>query len=153
MSGNSKRENREIPPASRLHRRRERSANITGGNADMNADGKSDGFILPAKPANNDAPDASAELVEERDPTKRNAEQYNLCRTQSRIQRRSRGLSGVRQAARKEQAPEVLSEVDAAAKRLANGASTGIGAHIIHGDSYVLRRGREPGLCDASHLG
>jgi len=68
----------------------------------MNTDGKSDGFLLPAKPANNDAPEASTELVEERDPTKRNVEQDNLCRTQSRTQRRSRGLSGVRQAARKD---------------------------------------------------
>ena len=104
MSGNSKRENREIPSVSCLQRRLERSANTSGGNADMNADGKSDGSIVPAKPTNNDAPEASANLAEERDPTKRNAEQANLCRTQSRVQRRSRGLSGVRRAARKDSA-------------------------------------------------
>ncbi len=40
--------------------------------------------------------------MEERDPTERNAEQDNLCRTQSRTQHRSRGLSGVRHAARKD---------------------------------------------------
>ncbi len=102
MSGNSKRENREIPLVSCLYRRQERSANISGGNADMNADGKSDGSIVPAKSTNNVAPEASAESVEERDPTKRNAEQANLCRTQSRVQCRSRGLNGVRQAARKD---------------------------------------------------
>ncbi len=102
MSGNSKRENREIPSVSFPQCGGERSENITGGNADRNADGKSDGSIVPAKPTNNDAPEASAELVEERDPTKRNAEQANLCRTQSRIQRRSRGLGGVRQAARED---------------------------------------------------
>ena len=68
----------------------------------MNADGKSDGSIVPAKSTNKDAPEASAELVEERDPTKRNAEQANLCRTQSRTHRGSRGLSGVRHAARKD---------------------------------------------------
>jgi hypothetical protein len=48
MSGNSKRENREIPLVSSLRSRRERSANISGGTADMNADGKSDESIVCA---------------------------------------------------------------------------------------------------------
>ena len=40
---------------------RQRSENSTGGNADMNADGKSDESIVPTNPANKDAAEASAE--------------------------------------------------------------------------------------------
>jgi RNA-directed DNA polymerase len=68
----------------------------------MNADGKSDGFVVPAKPANKDATEASAESAEERDPAKRNAQEAVLPRTQSRNDGRSRGLSSVREAARKD---------------------------------------------------
>jgi group II intron reverse transcriptase/maturase len=68
----------------------------------MNADGNSDESIGPAKRANNVAADASAESVEERDSTKRNADQTALHRTQGRAQRKSRGLGGVREAARKD---------------------------------------------------
>ena len=102
MRGNFKRENREIPSVSCLHCRRERSANISGGNADMNANGKSDGSVVPAKPTNNDAPEASAELAEERDSTKRNAEQPASDRTQCRTNPRPRGLHGARVVARKD---------------------------------------------------
>lgn len=80
----------------------ERSENVTGGTADMNADGKSDESIVPAKRANKGATEASAEPVEESDSTKRNAEQAALPRTQSRRKRKSRGLHGVREAARKD---------------------------------------------------
>jgi hypothetical protein len=52
--------------------------------AEMNADGKSDGFVVPAKPANKDATEASAESAEERDPAKRNAQEAVLSRTQRR---------------------------------------------------------------------
>ena len=68
----------------------------------MNTYGKSDGSIVPAKPANKDAVEASAESAEERDPAKRNAEQAALRRTSSRDKRKSRGLLGVREAARKD---------------------------------------------------
>jgi hypothetical protein len=47
----------------------------------MNADGKSDGFVVPAKPANKDATEESAE---ERNPAKRNAQEAVLSRTQHR---------------------------------------------------------------------
>ncbi len=60
------------------------------------------GAVLPAKPANKDASEASAEPVEERDPAKRNAEQTALPRTPSRIKDKSSGLDGVREAARKD---------------------------------------------------
>ncbi len=68
----------------------------------MNADRKSDESIVPVKPANNGATEASAELVEGRDPAKRNAKQPALPRTPSRTKRESRGLRGVGEAAQKD---------------------------------------------------
>jgi len=59
MCGNFKRENREIPsvpctaPEGNLQGR---SANLSEGTADMNADGKSDGFVVPSTQANKTAP-------------------------------------------------------------------------------------------------
>ena len=100
MSGNFKRENREIPKASGDES--DRSANATGGTADVNAEGKSDGSIVPAKAANKGGAEPSAELPEERGPAKRNIDQDTLRRTQSREKRRSCGLAGVRDAARKD---------------------------------------------------
>src|SRR5690348_18251660 len=105
MHGNSKRENREslsVSPGQRWHviRPVERSANTTGGDADMNADRKSDEPVVPATSANKDATGASAESIEGRGSTERNAKQDALCRTQDRTQHRSRGLHGVREAAR-----------------------------------------------------
>lgn len=67
----------------------------------MNASGKSDGRVVPVKPANNDGTEPSAESAEERRPARRNIEQPNLGRTQSRDCRRSQGLFGVREAARR----------------------------------------------------
>ena len=101
MSGNFKRENREIPSVSNSSES-ERSANASGGTAGVYAAGKSDGFVVPAKRANSDGAEPSAEPVEERNPAKRNAEQAALHRTPSRVKRRSCGLSGVREAARKD---------------------------------------------------
>ncbi len=68
----------------------------------MNADGNSDESIVPAKWANQDVSEASAESVEERDSTKRNVEQTALPRTPGRTKRKSRGLHGVREAARED---------------------------------------------------
>ena len=101
MRGNSSRENREILLVSagrrwRVHwSRAERSENVTDGNAEMNANRKSDEFVVPATSANNDAAEASAESTEERNSAKRNAAQAALRRTPSRTQRKSRGLHGV----------------------------------------------------------
>jgi group II intron reverse transcriptase/maturase len=100
MSGNFKRENREIPSASQLAFDWERSANVSDGKADVHAAGKSDGSVVPANSANNDAAEASAESREGRDPAERNAGQPDCRRTPSRIKRESRGLHGVREAAR-----------------------------------------------------
>ena len=68
----------------------------------MNADRKSDESVVPATSANKGAADAPAELAEERDSAKRNAEQDALHRTPSRTRRKSCGLLGVREAARED---------------------------------------------------
>jgi group II intron reverse transcriptase/maturase len=98
MSGNSKRENREIPSVS--DRVSERPANLSEGKASMHADGKSDGSVLPTTRANNEGTEPPAESVEERDPAKRNANQTDLPRAPKRIKRQSLGLAGVRETAR-----------------------------------------------------
>ena len=85
-----------------VHVPAERSENVSDGNADMNAHRKSDESVVPATPANNGAAEAPAESAEERDSAKRNAEQAALHRTPSRPKRKSRGLYGVREAARKD---------------------------------------------------
>ena len=107
MCRNSKRENREIPsvsvrPRGRQSRLTDRPENATDGKAGMNVDGKSDGSIVPAKSANKGATEPPAEPVEERDPAKRNVEQTTSPRTPSRKNGESRGLDGVREAARKD---------------------------------------------------
>jgi RNA-directed DNA polymerase len=66
----------------------------------MNADGKSDGPIVPMSPTNNDGTEPSAESAEGRGSARRNAGQSNLDRTPSRNSRRSSGLHGVRETAR-----------------------------------------------------
>ena len=107
MCGNSRRENREILLVSvtggwPVHRQAERSENVTGGTADMNAGRKSDESVVPATSANNDATEASAESIEERDSAKRNALQSALSRTPSRNHGKPCGLQGVREAARRD---------------------------------------------------
>jgi RNA-directed DNA polymerase len=65
----------------------------------MNADGKSDGSVVPTNPMNNDAAEASAESAEGRLPAARNTKPSHFDRTPSRKKRRSTGLLGVRMAA------------------------------------------------------
>ena len=67
----------------------------------MNADGKSDGSVIPSNPANNGGAEPPAESAEGRLPAKRNTAQAASARTPSRKKRESRGLHGVREAARK----------------------------------------------------
>jgi group II intron reverse transcriptase/maturase len=86
----------------------ERSEKARGHNPDMHVIGESYSSIVPGKPANKGLVPRSAELVEGRGLTKENTEQLLLDRTQSRnsdgrpLVARSRGLLGVRQAARQE---------------------------------------------------
>jgi hypothetical protein len=68
----------------------------------MNADRKSDEFVVPATSTNNDATEASAESAEERNSAKRNDEQTALHRTQGRNKCKSTGLLDVREAARED---------------------------------------------------
>ena len=103
MCGNSRRENREVLLVSvracgLFTARAERPENVTDGTADMNANRNSDEFVVPATSANNDAAEASAESIEERDSAKRNAQQPALSRTPGRTHGKSRGLHGVREA-------------------------------------------------------
>ena len=67
----------------------------------MNADGKSDESVVPSNPANKGGTEPPAESAEERRSARRNTDQSNLDRTQSRNRRGSSGLGGVREAASK----------------------------------------------------
>lgn len=79
-----------------------RPVNVSDGNAGMHVVRKSDGLVVPSKSANKGAPEASAERIEGSDPAERNADQDTLPRTQSREHGGSKGLEGVRKAARKD---------------------------------------------------
>ena len=68
----------------------------------MNASGESDGPIVPMNPMNRGGTELPTESAEGRGPARRNADQPNLDRTQRPERRRSRGLLGVREAARKD---------------------------------------------------
>jgi len=68
----------------------------------MNANRQSDEFVVLATSANNGAAEAPAEPAEERDSAERNTEQAALSRTPSRKKGKTRGLHGVREAARKD---------------------------------------------------
>ncbi len=81
---------------------KERSENVSDGTADMYASRKSDESVVPTTSTNNGAADAPAESIKERDLAKRNVVQPVLHRTSSRVKRKSRGLHGVREAARKD---------------------------------------------------
>ena len=96
MCGNFKRENREIPsvpctaPEGNLQGL---SANLSEGTADMNADGKSDDFVVPSTRTNK-AVTAVAESVEERKSPKGSVvELSSTNRTLSRIMRYKNGTS------------------------------------------------------------
>lgn len=65
----------------------------------MNARGKSDDSIVPLNPVNKGGAEPPAESAEGRESARRNSDQPNLDRTQSRKRPRSRGLLGVREAA------------------------------------------------------
>lgn len=66
----------------------------------MDADGKSDGSIVPSNPTNKGGTEPLAESAERRLPANRNTVPSNPARTPSRNKRGSRGSHGVREAAR-----------------------------------------------------
>ena len=98
MWGSSMRENRETSQTPTLDGSEGRSKKAKGRNFDVHVCGESDGLIVPAKRTNKvDAYALAAESAEERRPTKGNALQAYLRRTQSRGCK-SQGLWRVRQA-------------------------------------------------------
>lgn len=66
----------------------------------MNADGKSDEFVVPSTQANNAGTEPAAESAEGRNSAKRNVQSSGLDRSPKRNQRRSLGLAGVRVTAK-----------------------------------------------------
>jgi group II intron reverse transcriptase/maturase len=100
MYGYSTRENRETPFTPARDQPAGRSAKAMSRTADMYADGESHGRVVPTKGPNNGG-QLPAEDPEGRRPTKENIAQTPSPRTQRRI-RESRGLPGVRDAARRE---------------------------------------------------
>jgi RNA-directed DNA polymerase len=106
--GNFPHGSRETPVTSVSSMEADRSEKARGHNSDMHVNGESHSSIVPKRPANKGRVPRPAELVEGRELTKENTEQSLLDRTQSRnsdgtpLEARSRGLRGVREAARRE---------------------------------------------------
>ena len=106
--GNFPHGSRETPLTSVSFMEADRSEKARGHNADVHVSGESYSSIVPGKPANKGWVPKPAELVEGRGLTQENTEQTLLGWTQSRkangkpLVARSRGLPGVREAARRE---------------------------------------------------
>jgi len=106
--GNFPHGSRETPVTSASFMGADRSEKARGHKSDMDVIGESHSFIVPKKPTNKGRVPRPAEWVEGRELTKENTEQSLLGRTQSRksdgrpLEARSRGLLGVREAARRE---------------------------------------------------
>ena len=92
----------EMKPLRRSGFKTDRWFNVSDGNDQTHAIRKSDGSVVSAKPANKGASEALAEWAEKRDPVERNTNQPAMPRTQSRTYGGSKGLEGVRGAARKD---------------------------------------------------
>ena len=75
---------------------------VPDGKDRMNVVRQSDGSVVSTKSANKDASEASAEWMEKRDPAERNADQTHPPRAPSRTKVGTRGLEGVREAARRD---------------------------------------------------
>jgi RNA-directed DNA polymerase len=67
----------------------------------MNARGKSDDCVVPLNPANNGGTEPPAESAEGRRSARRNIKESHLVRTSKPAHRRSRGLIGVRETAKR----------------------------------------------------
>jgi RNA-directed DNA polymerase len=108
MVGNFSHGSRETPATSAVPMAADRSEKARGHKSDAHVAGESHSPIVPEKPANNGGVPLPAESAEGRGLTEENIEQSLLVRTQCRnangapFTPRSRGLFGVRQAARKE---------------------------------------------------
>jgi len=106
--GNFSHGSRETPVTSASLKEAERLEKARCHNSDMHVIGESHSSIVPGKPANKGGVPEPAESAEGRGLTKESTEQSLLDRTQSRetdgkpFEARSRGLLGVREAARKD---------------------------------------------------
>ena len=80
----------------------ERSENVIDGNADMNAPRKSDGFVVPAKAANNGGTEPPAEPAGGKGPSQVERQTGGPAPDAAPEFCGLRGLSGVRAAARKD---------------------------------------------------
>jgi len=98
--GNFSHGSRETPETSASFEA-DRSEKARGRKSERRVSGESDSFIVPGKQANNDGVPPSAELVEGRELAEENDQQPRLDRTQCRAPK-SRGLLGVREAARRD---------------------------------------------------
>jgi len=98
--GNFSHGSRETPETSASHKA-DRLEKAQRHKSKRRVSGESDSFIVPEKQANNDGVPPSAELVEGRELTEENDQRSLLDRTQRRAPR-SRGLLGVREAARRD---------------------------------------------------
>ena len=108
MVGNFPNGSREIPAVSNSSMELDRSGKARCHNPDMHASGKSDKCVVPEKSANLDGLPPSSESMEERHLTNEKAEHKSLDRAQNRnkdgkpSRPRSRGLLGIREAAKKD---------------------------------------------------
>jgi hypothetical protein len=106
--GNFSHGSRETPETFASPMEADRSEKARCHTSDMHVAGESDSSIVPEKPANKGGVPPPAELAEGRELTKENTGQSLLDRTQGRnadgtpFVPRSRGLLGVREAARKD---------------------------------------------------
>jgi RNA-directed DNA polymerase len=101
MDGHSPHGNRETPETPMPVGGRGRLGKVLDQSPNMHDDGESDDLIVPEKQANKAGPTPEAESVEGRGSTKGNVARQAADRTQSRVTASS-GLSGVRQAARRD---------------------------------------------------
>ena len=131
MSGNSTRENREIPSVTGSSTP-DRLAKATSYTASMNAGGKSDEQVVPAKRSNNEE-QSWAEGVEGSCSTKGNTEEAHTCRTQGR-EHVSQGLGGVREAARRDKRQKFTALLHH------------VTADLLRDSYYSLKRKAAPGV-------
>jgi hypothetical protein len=110
-AGNFPHGSRETPVTSTASMAADRSEKARCHKPDMHVAGESDSSIVPWKPANNGGAPPPAESAEGRELTEENTGQLLLDRTQRRnadgspFVPRSRGLLGVRAAAREDKKP------------------------------------------------
>jgi RNA-directed DNA polymerase len=138
--GNFAHGSRETPVTSVFSKQADRSEKARGHHSDMHVSGESDSFIVPEKPANKGRVPRPAESVEGRGLTKENAEQSLLDRIQRRrsdgrsFVARSRGLLGVREAARRDRKQKFT--------RLMHHLT----ADLLRGSFFELKKQAAPGI-------